>query len=161
MTAQQPQRNLVWECKACGLHCVVSSAGYHNAPTCGCLHNSDIGSIWSTRPHTPAPVVGGERENDCIHLNVCKYSGCSQKHCEDYLTTNIRPSEFSFTEHDKTITCAATLAENKRVLKIIAEAKKKLSFDSSFATDNAYNEGRLSAFNLVEESLRQQAGEQE
>jgi len=49
--------------------------------------------------------------------------------------------------------------ERERVLNVIVEAKKRLSFDSSFATDNAYNEGRLSAFNIVDESLRQGAQE--
>jgi hypothetical protein len=38
---------------------------------------------------TPAP-----HNHDCIHFKVCKYSGCSQRHCEDLLTTHsAAPSE--------------------------------------------------------------------
>jgi hypothetical protein len=49
-------------------------------------------------------------------------------------------------------------SEREKVLTMCANERKKLTFDSSFATDNAYNEGRLSIIKIIEEELRQ-AGE--
>jgi hypothetical protein len=45
-----------------------------------------------------------------------------------------------------------------KVLELCVNERKKLTFDSSFATDNAYNEGRLSIIKIIEEELRK-AGE--
>ena len=45
-----------------------------------------------------------------------------------------------------------------KVLELCDNEQKKLTFDSSFATDNAYNEGRLSIIKIIKAELRQ-AGE--
>jgi len=49
-------------------------------------------------------------------------------------------------------------SERDKVLELCDKEQKKLTFDSSFATDNAYNEGRLSIIKIIKAELRQ-AGE--
>ena len=49
-------------------------------------------------------------------------------------------------------------SERDMVLELCDKEQKKLTFDSSFETDNAYNEGRLSIIKIIKAELRQ-AGE--
>jgi hypothetical protein len=49
--------------------------------------------------------------------------------------------------------------EREKVLELCVNERKKLTFDSSFATDNVYNEGRLSIIKIIEESLQQKDGD--
>ena len=45
--------------------------------------------------------------------------------------------------------------EREKVLALCDKERKKLMFDSSFATDNAYNEGRLSIIKIIVAELRE------
>ena len=53
----------------------------------------------------------------------------------------------------KTLLKEARDQERGKVLKLCSNERKKLIFDSSFATDNAYNEGRLSIIKIIESEL--------
>ena len=69
---------------------------------------------------------------------------------------DIQTSAYREGYHDGEVVGAK--GERDKVLELCDKEQKKLTFDSSFATDNAYNEGRLSIIKIIKAELRQ-AGE--
>ena len=70
--AQQPEQ---WECNVCENKCKIESKT-KTYPNCGCLYNPDIGAIWSTRPHTPAPEEQEQRTISQIKRDIRRLAEC-------------------------------------------------------------------------------------
>jgi len=109
-----------------------------------------------------------QKKQRCVTLTSCEY-------CSNYRTEFVNaicsfsPLKFGLRKIPdiKTIPdwCPLPIcikqSDREKMLKLCDNERKKLVFDSSFATDNAYNEGRLSIIKIIEESLYQKGKDSE